>query len=95
MSIETAVITSSQDKGKKVYRIVSVYKLTLEQDVLADSEDEAIDLQSDCGGIDYQALNQEVTKTSCNVETNFVDADYVESDSPILLGTIDEEGNIE
>lgn len=95
MSIETSVITSSEDKGKKVYRIVSVYELTLEQDVLADSEDEAINLQSDCGGIDYQALNQDVTKTTCNVETNFVDADWVKSDPPTLLGTVNEEGDVE
>ena len=95
MSVETAVITSSEDKGKKVYRIVSVYELTLEQDVLANSEDEAIDLQSDCGGIDYQALNQDVTKTTCNVETNFLDADWLRSHPPTLLGTVNDEGDVE
>jgi hypothetical protein len=95
MTKEIAVMTSSEDKGKKVYRQISRYYLTLEQDVIADSEDEAFTKLCDGGGIDYQALNRDVTHTSCDVETLHVDADWYESDPIELIGTVDEEGNVE
>ena len=95
MSIETAVVTTSNDKGKKVYRQISRYYLTIEQDVIAESEDEALNKLSDEGGIDYQALNREITHTTCDVDTLVVDADWYENDSIELLGTINEEGDVE
>ena len=94
MTIVTAVIATSDDKGKKVYRQISRYYLTVEQDVIAESEDEALDKLSDEGGIDYQALNREITHTTCNVDTTVVDADWYENDPIELLGTINEEGEV-
>ena len=47
----------SDDKNKKVYRIVHTYQLTVEQYVKANNRDEAFDICLDKGGIIHDKIN--------------------------------------
>jgi len=92
--MKTSIITSSEDKDKKIYRQKTYYTLILEQDVMADNEEEAHKMLGDEGGIDYKEINSTVTHESVNVSTYFVDADYDHSEIVTCIGKVDEEGDV-
>ena len=94
MSYDTAIITTSEDKGKKIYRQKTYYTLTLIEDVIASNKEEADKMLLDEGGIDYQAINRELAHTTCNVDTFFIDADYDHAETIKCIGVVDEEGEV-
>ena len=75
MTIETDLLLSEDDAGKKVYRRKELYTLMLEQDVVASSKDAAHEKLNDQGGISYKDL-RDIAVDGIDVETYFVDADY-------------------
>lgn len=83
----TNLIISDDDVGKKLYRKKIFYMLTIEQDVVADNKDLAEDLLRDCG-IKHENINHHLTIEDNDVATNFVDADYYNSDEIKCLGKI-------
>ena len=94
MSYDTAIITTSEDKGKKIYRQKTYYTLTLIEDVIASNKEEADKMLLNEGGIDYQAINRELAHTTCNVDTFFIDADYDHAETIQCIGVVDEEGEV-
>lgn len=92
--MKTIIATSSNDVGKKIYRQKTYYRLVLEQDVMADNEEEAHKMLMDEGGFNYTELNHNTTHESENVYTYFVDADYDTSDMVECIGQVDEEGDV-
>jgi hypothetical protein len=78
----------SDDKNKKVYRIVHTYQLTVEQYVKANNRDEAFDICLDKGGIIHDKINRHLTNEDFEVcETTYVDADPEHTDVK-YVGTI-------
>lgn len=92
----TSIYPLSDDLGKKVYRKKTIYSIVVEQDVLADNEDEADNLLRDGGGIDHSCINDAITVQEKGVETQYVDATYQESDMIEEIGNVikDEDGEI-
>ena len=91
---KTQIMTTSEDKGKKIYRQKIYYTLILEQDVIANTKDEADKKLGDEGGIDYHKIDLDITHESCNVTTYFVDAEYDHGESIYCIGKIDEDGDV-
>lgn len=94
MSYDTAIITTSEDKSKKIYRQKTYYTLVMIEDVIASNKDEADKMLIDEGGIDYQAINRDLAHTTCNVDTFFIDADYDHAEAIKCIGIVNEEGEV-
>ena len=94
MAINTDLLLSSEDAGKKVYRRKELYTLTLEQDVVATSEERAEEKLNDQGGISYKDL-RDIAVDGIDIETYFIDADFDKRLSFDCLGTVNKEGEIE
>ena len=94
MTIETDLLLSEDDAGKKVYRRKELYTLMLEQDVVASSKDAAHEKLNDQGGISYKDL-RDIAVDGIDVETYFVDADYDKTLSFECIGTVNKEGQLE
>jgi hypothetical protein len=84
---KTNVYYNINDLGKNIYRVKTFYTLTLEQDVLANDQDEAQTLLTDNGGINYDDL-QSITHQKNGVATYFIDVDYSRSHSLEYLGKV-------
>lgn len=92
--MDISLLLSSEDKGKKVYRKRETYTLTLEQDAVANSEEEAREKFHDQGGLSYKDLH-DIAVDGIDVGTHYIDADYNTTIGFDCLGTVDEEGEIE
>jgi hypothetical protein len=78
----------SDDKDKKVYRVMSTYQLTVEQYVKAKNRDEAFDIYLDKGGIINDKINRHLTNEDFEVcETTYIDTDTPDTDVR-YIGTI-------
>ena len=69
---ETNICYSEEDLGKNLYRKKTYYTLVIEQDVLANDEDEADRLFQD-SGINHEKINTELTEENNGVETYYVE----------------------
>jgi len=78
MTVDTDIMITKNDLGKKLYRKKTYYNLVIEQECLADSRAEATEKLSDCG-IDHSQINHEITTTQDGVETYMVDANYTDN----------------
>ena len=58
----TDIYYGEKELGKNLYRKKSYYTVCIEQDVLADNQDEAEKLFLDGGGIDYSVSKKIVQK---------------------------------
>ena len=90
MTVDTNITYTDKDVGKNLYRKKTYYTLVIEQEVLAKDKDEADKLFSDCG-INYAAVNNELTETKGGVETYMVDANYTDSGKTEYIGKVDYE----
>ena len=88
MSKETSVTFFADDLGKKVYRKKVFYTLVVEQDVLANSEDEAEQKFLDGGGINHDEIRTNLTAETDGVETYYIEAHYQDSESTKVLGQV-------
>ena len=87
MTVDTDIMISKNDLGKKLYRKKTYYNLVIEQECLADSLAEAGEKLSDCG-IDHSQINHEITETKNGVETYMVDANYNDNGPTKVLGEV-------
>ena len=87
MDTQTDIILVKEDLGKNLYRKKTYYTLVIEQEVLANTKDEADKKLSD-NGIDHSQINHEITETKDGVETYMVDANYTDSDTTEYLGKV-------
>ena len=84
---ETSICYSEEDLGKNLYRKKTYYTLVIEQDVLANDEDEADRLFQD-SGINHDKINTELTEENNGVETYYVDANYTDSGKTEYIGKV-------
>ena len=77
--IDTDFYVNKEDIGKNLYKKKTYYTLCIEQECLANNQDEADTKLSDCG-INHEKVNKELTETKDGVETYMVDANYTDSD---------------
>jgi|TARA_A100001391_G_scaffold204509_1_gene200440 hypothetical protein len=84
---ETSICYSEEDLGKNLYRKKTYYTLVIEQDVLANNEDEADRLFQD-SGINHEKINTELTEENNGVETYYVDANYTDSGKTEYIGKV-------
>ena len=87
MTVDTDIMISKNDLGKKLYRKKTYYNLVIEQECLANSLAEAGEKLSDCG-IDHSQINHEITETKNGVETYMVDANYNDNGPTKVLGEV-------
>ena len=87
MDTQMEVVLVKEDLGKNLYRKKTYYTLVIEQEVLANTKDEADKKLSD-NGIDHSQINHEITETKDGVETYMVDANYTDSDTTEYLGKV-------
>ena len=87
MTVDTDIMITKNDLGKKLYRKKTYYNLVIEQECLADSRAEATEKLSDCG-IDHSQINHEITETKNGVETYMVDANYKDSGDTEYVGQV-------
>ena len=76
--IDTDIYVNKEDIGKNLYKKKTYYTLCIEQECLANNQDEADTKLSDCG-INHEKVNKELTETKDGVETYMVDANYTDS----------------
>ena len=87
MDTQMEIVLVKEDLGKNLYRKKTYYTLVIEQEVLANTKDEADKKLSD-NGIDHSQINHEITETKDGVETYMVDANYSDSDKTEYLGKV-------
>ena len=85
--IDTNIHFTDKDLGKKLYRKKTYYTLVVEQEVLADDQDQADRLLSECG-IDHSAVTDGLAETKDGVETVMVDANYHDSGKTEYVGKV-------
>ncbi len=85
---KTDVYFNADDLGKKVYRKRTYYRLIVEQDVLANNQEEADNKFIDGGGIAWSNLNHSITDENDGVETYYVDANYLDSENTQIVGKV-------
>jgi len=88
MSRVTEVFITKNDLGKKVYRKVTRYTIDVEQDVVADSVDEAEEKFLKGGGIEYDEIKSSITSEFEGVETYSVDCNYLEGEEAKAIATV-------
>ena len=84
---ETSIFYNEKDLGKNLYRKKTYYTLVIEQDVLANDEDEADRLFQD-SGINHDKINNELAEENNGVETYYVDANYTDSGKTEYIGKV-------
>ena len=87
----------SNDKGRKIYKVVQTYELTVEQYVKAKDGDEAFNIYLDKGGIIHEKINRHLTSEDFEeCETTYIDVNVPETNIK-YVGTVveQEEGELE
>ena len=84
---DTDIVLVKEDLGKNLYRKKTYYTLVIEQDVLANTKDEADTVLSDYG-INHSNINAEIALEDEGVTTYMVDANYTDSDKTKYLGKV-------
>jgi hypothetical protein len=87
MTVDTDIMFTRNDLGKKLYRKKTYYNLVIEQECLANSRDEATEKLSVCG-VNYSQINHEITKTKNGVETHMVDVNYTDNGPTESFGQV-------
>ena len=84
----TDIYYGEKELGKNLYRKKSYYTVCIEQDVLADNQDEAEKLFLDGGGIDYSAIKKDCTEEMKGVETYMVDTNFSMQENAKYMGKV-------
>ena len=87
MAIDTDIFFNKDDVNKNLYRKKTYYTLVVEQEVIANSKDEADNKFTECG-IDHSKINFDITDQKDGVETYMVDANYTDSDTTKYMGRV-------
>ena len=82
---DTEIMITQNDLGQNLYRKRAYYTVVIEQDVLADSMEDA-DIEFGNSGIDFSKINREITEENGNVQTYYVDANFTDQDSTTYIG---------
>ena len=85
--MDTQVMIVKEDLGKNLYRKKTYYTLVIEQDVLANTKDEA-DKKFGDAGINHSNINAEITDEVNGVTTYMVDANYTDGAYTDYLGKV-------
>jgi hypothetical protein len=88
MTVETNIIYTDKDLGKNLYRQKRYYTLVVEQEVLANNQEEADNKLVEHGGISHSMINAEITNENEGVQTYMIDANYSDSDKTEYMGKI-------
>lgn len=88
MKVETNIIYTDKDLGKNLYRQKRYYTLVVEQEVLANNQDEADNKFVEHGGISHSMINAEITNENEGVQTYMIDANYSDSGKTEYMGKI-------
>ena len=84
---DTEIMITQNDLGQNLYRKRAYYTVVIEQDVLADSMEDA-DIEFGNSGIDFSKINREITEENGNVQTYYVDANFTDQDSTTYIGKV-------
>ena len=87
MAVDTDIFFHKDDVNKNLYRKKTYYTLVVEQEVIANSKDEADNKFTECG-IDHSKINFDITDQKDGVETYMVDANYTDSDTTKYMGRV-------
>ena len=89
MTVKTDVLFFDKDVGKNLYRKKTYYTICIEQDVLANSEDEAEQKFLDHGGIEYDEIKSSLTSEFDGIETYTIDCNYQDGETAKVIGKVD------
>ena len=87
MAVDTNIFFGKDDVNKNLYRKKTYYTLVVEQEVIANSKDEADNKFTECG-LDHSKINFDITDQKDGVETYMVDANYTDSDTTKYMGRV-------
>jgi len=88
MTVETNIIYTDKDLGKNLYRQKRYYTLVVEQEVLANSQEDADNKFVEHGGVNHSMINAEITDETEGVQTYMIDANYSDSAKTEYMGKV-------
>lgn len=88
MTVETNIIYTDKDLGKNLYRQKRYYTLVVEQEVLANSQEEADNKFVEHGGVNHSMINAEITDETEGVQTYMIDANFSDSAKTEYMGKV-------
>ena len=88
MTVETNIIYTDKDLGKNLYRQKRYYTLVVEQEVLANSQEDADNKFVEHGGVNHSMINAEITDENEGVQTYMIDANYSDSAKTEYMGKV-------
>ena len=88
MDTQTDIVLIKEDLGKNLYRQKRYYTLVVEQEVLANSQEDADNKFVEHGGVNHSMINAEITDETEGVQTYMIDANYSDSDTTEYLGKV-------
>lgn len=88
MTVETNIIYTDKDLGKNLYRQKRYYTLVVEQEVLANNQEEADNKLVEHGGINHSMINAEITNENEGVQTYMIDANFSDSAKTEYMGKV-------
>jgi|TARA_B110000967_G_C18862355_1_gene550713 hypothetical protein len=88
MGTITDMIVNKDDLGKKMYRQKTTYNVIVEQDVLANNQDEAQEKFLEGGGIDHDTIRTNLTNENDGVETYYIEAKNAVIEKCEMMGKV-------
>jgi hypothetical protein len=88
MAVDTNILYTDKDLGKNLYRQKRYYTLVIEQEVLANNQDEANNMFTDYGGVRHEVIDADLTHENEGVQTYMIDANYSDSGKTEYMGKI-------
>lgn len=88
MAVDTNILYTDKDLGKNLYRQKRYYTLVIEQEVLANNQDEANNMFTDHGGVRHEVIDADLTHENEGVQTYMIDANYSDSGKTEYMGKI-------
>jgi len=88
MGTITDIIVNKDDLGKKMYRQKTTYNVIVEQDVLANNQDEAQEKFLEGGGIDHDTIRTNLTNENDGVETYYIEAKNAVIEKCEMMGKV-------
>ena len=82
------MIVNKDDLGKKMYRQKTTYNVIVEQDVLANNQDEAQEKFLEGGGIDHDTIRTNLTNENDGVETYYIEAKNAVIEKCEMMGKV-------
>lgn len=86
--MKTKLYVRAENLGQNAYRRRTYYTVVVEQDILANNEDEAYNLFREHGGINYDKITSDLALEDKGVETVLVDANYTGGTDVEYMGKV-------